>query len=449
MRGHYAGTGRCPAAAGRAAGKKPRFLPAARWAGQDARIQRFILAQMHETAAPSWTGPLQGIRVLDFTRVLAGPAAALALADLGAEVLKIEPPGGGDETRHFPPFREGVSHYFLSVNRGKKSMVVDLKSAAGVALIKDLAARSDVLIENYSPGVMDRLGLGYAALSAVNPRLIYCSISGFGMTGPLRDRPSFDIVLQAMSGALSVNGEAGQAPTKLGIPLGDLVGGINGPIGILAALHERSVTGRGRLIDVSLLDGLIGMLGYLAQLAFFTGQDPQPQGSQHPNLVPYGAFPAKDGSIIIACLTNSFWERICQALGRDEWTRDPRFVTLECRRDNRSLVNELISEFTRQKTVNELVALFTEHRVPHAPILGVKAALAQPQAVEREMVVETDHPVLGRIPIVNRSIRFPGDRQPPPAAPPVLGQHTDEILERILGLTAEQIAQLRATKVVG
>src|SRR5882757_11349072 len=198
------------------------------------------MTHMHKRVVRSWTGPLQGIRVLDFTRVLAGPAASLALADLGAEVLKIEPPGTGDETRSFPPFREGESHYFLSINRGKKSIVVDLKTAAGVALVKGLAAKCDVLIENYRPGVMDRLGLGYEVLSAANPRLIYCAISGFGMNGPLRDLPSFDIVLQALSGALSVNGEAGRAPTKLGIPLGDLVGGINGPTSILAALYERS-----------------------------------------------------------------------------------------------------------------------------------------------------------------------------------------------------------------
>jgi crotonobetainyl-CoA:carnitine CoA-transferase CaiB-like acyl-CoA transferase len=403
---------------------------------------------MHEKVASGWAGPLKGIRVLDFTRVLAGPSASLVLADLGAEVLKVEPPETGDETRLFPPFRESVSHYFLSVNRGKKSIVVDLKTEAGVALVKDLAARCDILVENYRPGVMDRLGLGYATLSAANPRLIYCAISGFGMTGPLRDRPSFDIVLQALSGALSVNGESGREPTKLGIPLGDLVGGINGPIGILAALYERSVTGRGRLIDISLLDGMIGMLGYLAQLAFFTGEDPRPQGSQHPNLVPYGTFAAKDGSIIIACLMNSFWERICQALGRQDWIQDPRFQTIEKRRDNRGLVNEMISEFTRRKTVEEIVELFTEHKVPHAPMLGIKAALAQPQAVAREMVVETDHASLGKIPIVNRAIKFPGDRQPVPAAPPVLGQHTDAILRDILGFTAEKIAQLRASKVV-
>jgi crotonobetainyl-CoA:carnitine CoA-transferase CaiB-like acyl-CoA transferase len=403
---------------------------------------------MHDAVTPSWAGPLKGLRVLDFTRVLAGPAASLALADLGAEVLKVEPPGSGDETRLFPPFRAGVSHYFLSVNRGKKSIVVDLKTDAGVALAKELAAQCDILIENFRPGVMDRLGLGYAALAAVNPRLIYCAISGFGMTGPLRDRPSFDIVLQALSGALSVNGEAGGAPTKLGIPLGDLIGGINGPIAILAALHERSLTGRGRLIDVSLLDGMIGMLGYLAQLAFFTGEDPQPQGSEHPNLVPYGSFPAQDGSIIIACLTDSFWERLCKALGQQEWIRDPRFATLEKRRENRCSVNESISDFTRQKSVAELATLFSSYEVPHAPILGVKDALAQPQATAREMVVETDHLTLGKIPIVNRAIQFPGDRQPVPAAPPALGQHTDEILANILGLTPERIEELRASKVV-
>ena len=403
---------------------------------------------MHTGDTPNWAGPLEGVRVLDLTRVLAGPAASLALADLGAEVIKIEPPGAGDETRTFPPFRDGESHYYLSINRGKKSIVVDLKSDTGVALVRDLAAKCDVLIENYRPGVMDRLGLGYEALAAINPRLIYCSISGFGMTGPLRDRPSFDIVLQALSGALSVNGEPGGTPTKLGIPLGDLVGGINGPIGILAALHERNTTGRGRLIDVSLLDGMIGLLGYLAQLAFFTGEDPKPQGSQHPNLVPYGQFPAQDGAIIIACLTNSFWGRICRALEIPELTDDPRFDSLEKRRSNRSTVNEIISGITIQKSVQDLVELFTEFEVPHAPILGISEALAQPQAVTREMVVEVDHRSLGKVPIVNRAIKFPGDRQPVPTAPPVLGQHTEEILKDILKLTPEQIEALRVSGIV-
>lgn len=396
----------------------------------------------------NWSGPLSDIRVLDLTRVLAGPAAALALADLGAEVIKVEPPGGGDETRSFPPFREGESHYYLAVNRGKKSIVVDLKSPRGVELIKDLVGQCDVLIENYRPGVMDRLGLGYEVLSAINPKLIYCSISGFGQYGPLRDRPSFDIVLQALSGAMSVNGAAGGEPTKMGIPLGDLVGGINGPIGILAALHERHTTGKGRHIDVSLLDGMLGMLGYLAQLAFFTGEDPVPQGSQHPNLVPYGSFPARDGAIIIACLTNNFWGRICRALGLEDYEHDPRYDSLAHRRERRDEVNALIEAVTAQHTVAELETILNQHQVPNAPILGVQEALAQPQAAARNMVVNTRHPTLGEVPLVNRSIQFTNSPQAAPTSPPVLGQHTDEVLVETLGLSEAQIAELRRSGIV-
>ncbi|MET0239534.1 MAG: CaiB/BaiF CoA-transferase family protein [Sphingobium sp.] len=401
-----------------------------------------------ESDATPYPGPLAGVKVLDFTRVLAGPAASLALADLGAEVYKVEPPGTGDETRSFPPFRDGESHYYLGNNRGKKSIVIDLKAEAGVTLARDLAAQCDIVVENYRPGVMDRLGLGYETLAAINPRLIYCAISGFGMTGPLRDRPSFDIVAQALSGVLSVNGERGGMPIKLGLPMGDLVGGINGPIGILAALYERERTGRGRLIDISLMDGLIGLLGYIAQLPFFTGEDPKPQGSQHPNLVPYGSFPASDGAIIIACLTNSFWARICNALGFPEAGTDPRYDTLEKRRDIRDHINEMIADKTRVRTVDELVTLFTEYQVPHAPILGIMEALSQPQAVAREMIVETEHKTLGTIPIVNRPIKFVDAPQPVPDAPPVLGQHTDEILRGLLGLDGARIADLRAGGVV-
>ena len=398
------------------------------------------------TEASPYPGPLAGVRVLDFTRVLAGPAASLALADMGAEVIKIEPPGTGDETRTFPPIRDGESHYFLSVNRGKKSIVIDLKSPEGVQLAKDLAAKCDVVVENYRPGVMDRLGLGYEVLSADNPGLIYCAISGYGQTGPLKDNPSFDIVLQAMSGALSVNGEKDGAPIKHALPIGDLAGGINGPIAILGALYERARTGQGRYIDISLMDGLIGLLGYLAQLVFFTGEDPKPQGSQHLNLVPYGSFPARDGAIIVACLTNGFWGRICTALGCPEMTDDPRYDTLDKRRTARDEVNAIVSAATSLKTVEELVAVFTEHQVPHAPVLGIGAALAQPQTTARGMVVEVEHQRLGKIPMVNRPMTFEG--QEAPAAPPVLGQHTDAILAEVLGLTEDRIAELRAAGAV-
>ncbi len=396
----------------------------------------------------TWPGPLSGIRVLDFTRILAGPAASLALADLGAEVIKIEPPGSGDDTRTFPPLREGESHYFLSINRGKKSIVIDLKNPAGLGLAKDLAAKCDILIENYRPGVMDRLGLGYEALRAINPGLIYCAISGYGMTGPMKDRPSFDIVLQAMSGALHMNAEPGQPPMKMGIPMGDLVGGISGPIGILAALFDRTRTGKGRLIDVSLVEGLIGLNAYLPQLAWFSGEDPQPQGSQHAYLVPYGIFAARDGSIVIACLTNAFWAKTCAALGMDDWAHDPRFTSVEGRRDARAEINARISAATSARSMAELQALFIAHEVPHAPILSVLDALNSPQSQARGVVVEAEHRTLGTIPLVNRPIRFADEAQAPVTAPPVLGEHTDEILGNILGLDAARIAALRAAGTV-
>lgn len=397
---------------------------------------------MSDTNSP-WPGPLAGVRVLDFTRVLAGPAASLALADLGAEVIKIEPPGSGDETRSFPPTRDGESHYFLAVNRGKKSIVIDLKSADGLALARDLAAKCDVLIENYRPGVMDRLGLGYEVLKAINPGLIYCAISGYGMTGPMKDNPSFDIVLQAQSGALYMNGEPDGQPVKLGIPMGDLVGGISGPIGILGALFERTRTGKGRLIDVSLTEGLIGLNAYLPQLAWFTEAEPQRQGSQHPNLVPYGVFPASDGSIVVACLTPGFWQRICKAIERPDMADDPRLDSLEKRRDARAEINAAVEAFTSRHTVDELVGIFTALEVPHAPILSVLQALNSPQSQARGVVTQVDHPTLGKIPMINRPIRYADEEQASVAAPPVLGQHTDEVLRDLLGLDEARIAELK------
>jgi len=395
-----------------------------------------------------WAGPLAGIRVIDLTRVLAGPFATQSLGDLGAEVLKIEPPGGGDETRRFPPFIEGESHYFLGINRNKKSLVVDLQQEKGKEILRRLAAQSDILVENYRPGVMDRLGLGYAALAEINPRLIYCAISGFGLTGPLRDKPSFDIVTQALSGALSINGERGRMPIKLAIPLGDMVGGVFGPMAILAALHERNRTGKGRLIDISLYDGLIGMLGYFAQLAFITGEDPPTMGSSHPNIVPYGSFPASDGSIIIAVLSESFWGKLCEALERPDLAADPRFSSPTLRRERRDEVDRIISDVTRTRTVAEWERRLTEADVPHAPVLGVTAALAHPHALAREMVVTADHATAGPVKVVGRPVKFPGAKQPPVAAPPTLGQHTEAVLRARLGYGAGEIAALKRDGII-
>jgi crotonobetainyl-CoA:carnitine CoA-transferase CaiB-like acyl-CoA transferase len=396
----------------------------------------------------SWAGPLQGIRVIDLTRVLAGPFATQSLGDLGAEVLKIEAPGGGDETRRFPPFIAGESHYFLGINRNKKSLVIDLQQAAGADILRRLVAGADILVENYRPGVMDRLGLGYDALKALNLGLIYCAISGFGLTGPLRDKPSFDIVTQALTGALSINGERGQMPVKLGIPLGDMVGGIFGPMAILAALHERSRTGKGRLIDISLYDGLIGMLGYFTQLAFITGEDPPPMGSSHPNIVPYGSFPAADGAIIIAVLSESFWGKLCDALERPDLAQDPRFLTPTLRRDHRDEVDRAIGEVTLTRSVAEWQERLTRFDVPHAPVLGVTAALDHPHALAREMVVTAEHATAGALRLAGRPIKFPGAPQTASTAPPTLGQHTAQVLAEELGFSTEEIAALRRDGVI-
>jgi len=396
----------------------------------------------------NWPGPLGGIKVIDLTRVLAGPFATQSLGDLGAEVLKIEPPDVGDETRHFPPFLDGESHYFLGINRNKKSLVVDLQQEAGKEILRRLVATADILVENYRPGVMDRLGLGYAALTEINPRLIYCAISGFGLSGPLRDKPSFDIVTQALSGALSINGERGHMPVKLGIPLGDMVGGVFGPMAILAALHERTRTGKGRLIDISLHDGLIGMLGYFAQLAFITGGDPPPMGSSHPNIVPYGSFPASDGSIIIAVLSESFWGKLCEALERPDLAADPRLASPAGRREHRDELDAAISEVTRTRSVAEWEQRLAAADVPHAPVLGVTAALSHPHALAREMVVEVDHATIGPMKVAGRPIKFPGAPQPPVTAPPTFGQHTASVLRDQLGYSDAEIEELRRAGII-
>jgi crotonobetainyl-CoA:carnitine CoA-transferase CaiB-like acyl-CoA transferase len=295
---------------------------------------------------------------------------------------------------------------------------------------------------------MRRLGLGYDRLAEINPRLIYCAISGFGMTGPLSEKPSFDIVTQALTGALSINGERGHMPVKLGIPLGDMVGGVFGPMAILAALHERTRTGRGRLIDISLYDGLIGMLGYFAQLAFLTGEDPQPMGSSHPNIVPYGSFPASDGYIIIAVLSESFWGKLCEALDRPDLAQDPRFATPTGRRDHRDQVDSIIAEVTRTRTVAEWEARLAEFDVPHAPVLGVTAALAHPHARARGMVESAPHPMAGELQLAGRPIKFAGAPQRPSTAPPTLGQHTAEVLRDELGYSEREIERLRRDGVI-
>ena len=336
-----------------------------------------MLDDQLEGDLPPAEPPLSGVRVLDLTRVLAGPMATCILGDLGADVVKVEEPEG-DHVRTLPPFYPGEqSHYFLAINRNKRSIVVDVKTDEGRDLILDLVAHCDVVVENFRPGVLQRLGLGFETLKARRPDLILCSISGFGRSGPLRDQPSFDLVSQARSGVMSITGEADGPPTKLGLPLGDLGGGLWAAIAILAALHRRDRDGAPQHVDLSLLDGLMGLLGYLGQLALMTGQSPGRVGSGHHHIVPYGRFETADGYLVLALHVGAFWRRFCLAVDREDLITDPRFIDTAARRDNREDLQDIVEQILRTKTREEWEVVLSEADIPHGPVLDVVEALHQ------------------------------------------------------------------------
>lgn len=386
--------------------------------------------------------PLEGVRVLDLTRVLAGPFATMVLSDLGADIVKVEKPGEGDETRHIPPTRNGESHYFLSINKNKRSIAVDVKSADGREIVLDLARQCDVLIENFRPGVLQRLGLDFSSLSPINPRIIVCSISAYGHTGPWADRSAFDLVLQAMSGVMGVTGEPNRAPVRLGLPVGDLSGGIFAVIGILGALYERERTGRGQPIDISMLDSLVGQLGYLAGHYFMTGESPGPIGSFHHSIAPYGAYRASDGYVIIATLTESFWPKLCGALGHPEVARDPRFDDMGKRLAHREEVNRFVEEALADRTVEEWCEIFQQADVPHATVMSIGNVLRHPQVLARNMVLDVEHPVVGPWKVTGAPVRYPLKRPGSPRPAPLLGQHSVEILLERLGYDEERVRHL-------
>jgi len=395
------------------------------------------------TTSPGGRGPLSDIVVVDFTRVLAGPTATMILGDLGATILKIEDPETGDSTRTNMPFVKSESHYFLSINRNKRSVCLNLKGPVGKQAAIDLAASADVVIENFRPGVMDRLGLSYPELAAINKRLIYCSISGFGQSGPLREKASYDIVTQAMTGVMSVNGPADGPPTKLGLPMGDISGGLMAVIAILTALEERSRTGDGRFIDISLQDSLMYLLGYFSGLYFTTGESAGRFGSSHHNIVPYGAFPARDGHVVIAAFNQGFWAKLCAALDAPELISDPRFATYADRYANRDACDEAISSRTSLFKVRELCALLDTSDVPNAPVLSVGEALEHPQAEARNMVVEVSHPTVGPLRVLGHPFKFSGFASSGVfEPPPLLGEDTVSVLESHLGYGTDLIARV-------
>jgi crotonobetainyl-CoA:carnitine CoA-transferase CaiB-like acyl-CoA transferase len=406
------------------------------------------------------SGPLSHIRVLDLSRVLAGPWAGQNLADLGAEVIKIERPGVGDDARAFgPPWVKdragkdtGDSAYFTSANRGKKSVTVNIAVAEGQALVRELACGCDVLIENYKYGDLARYGLGYDELHKLNRGLIYCSVTGFGHTGPFRQRPGYDFMIQGMGGMMSVTGEPdsapGGGPQRAGVPIADIITGMYASIAICAALAHRAHSGIGQHLDLALLDSQIALLAYQNTNYFATGVPPERIGNLHPNIVPYQPFRASDGELILACGNDNLYGKFCEAAGCAELARDPRFVTNGKRVENRAELTRLLSEVFKKRSKREWLELLEAAGVPNGPINDVAQVFDEPQVKARGVRIELDHAVAGQLPVVASPMRFSGTLIEYRLAPPLLGQHTAEVLRGLLGKSDVEIARLRAAGVI-
>lgn len=395
-------------------------------------------------------GPLRHLKVLDLTQFLSGPYATQILGDLGAEVIKVEAPEG-DMTRRLPPYFVGEdSAYYLSVNRNKESLAVDLKSEAGRALVRDLARACDVVVENFRPGVLERLGLSYAQLSAERPDLVWCSISGFGQDGPYRDRPAYDMIVQAMSGGMSLTGEVDGPPVRSGIPLGDLAAGMYGVIGILAALAERDRSGRGRAVDVAMLDCQIAMLSYQAAYFLASGQAPGRQGRGHDSIPTYRAFTCADGAdVTITANTERMWQSLCAVLGMPELADDPRFRVNASRYDHRHALWEIVEAAFRTRPSAEWVEALVAAEIPAAAVNSLDRSLTDPHVLHRGMIAEAEGPDGERLRVAGNPVKFLGEAEPAHRFPPRLGADADDVLSRVLKLSPEAIAALRADGVIG
>ena len=392
--------------------------------------------------------PLDGVKILDLTQIMAGPFCTMLLADMGADVVKVEKPGGGDDTRRMgPPFINGESAAFLGINRNKRSVVVDLKAEEGVELVKRMVKESDVFIQNFRPGSLERMGLGYDQLKEINPALVYCTISGFGTTGPYARRAGFDLVAQGMSGLMSINGHPGGPPAKVGVPITDLNAGIFAAYGILTAYIHRLKTGEGQHVDASLMESGIACTFWESAMYFATGNIPGPLGSAHRLTAPYQAFQTSDGYINIGAANQSNWERLCRAIGRDELIEDILYLQPSDRMDNiDSLTATLDETFASESSQHWLDAL-AEDGVPAGPIYNMEDVYADPQVQAREMMVEMDHPTAGRVKNIGVAVKLsdtPGSVRSPS---PLLGQHTDEALSE-MGCSDEEIARLREAGVI-
>jgi len=403
---------------------------------------------------------LEHLRVLDLTRVLAGPWCTQLLADLGADVIKVERPGSGDDTRAWgPPYlKDAQGHdtteaaYYLSANRGKRSVTVDISKAEGQQLLRRLAGKSDIVVENYKVGQLAKYGLDYAALSALNPRLIYCSITGFGQDGPYRDRAGYDFIIQAMGGFMSITGERddlpGGGPQKAGVAVSDLMTGMYATVAILAAVAQRERTGAGQYIDMALLDTMIAMLANMNMNYLVTGRAPGRAGNAHQNIVPYQVFAAADGHVVIAVGNDSQYARFCEIAGRPDLATDPRYTKNAERVRNRAVLVPLLEAIVRERPAAFWTERLEAAGVPCGPINSIAQALADPQAVARAIRIDLPHPTAGTVPLVGMPIRMSTSKPDYRRPPPLLGEHTDEVLREMADLDTAEIAALRARGVL-
>lgn len=392
-------------------------------------------------------GPLEDVTVLDLSRILTGPYCSMMLADLGAEVIKIERPGAGDDTRTWgPPFVDGESAYFLSINRNKRSITLNLKEPEAREIFLKLAVEADVVLENFRPGTADRLGVGYETVSETNPGIVYCSISGFGQDGPYRDRPGYDLILQGMSGLMSITGsEEISEPVRVGVAVADIGAGMWAAYAITAALLHRNKTGEGQFIDVSLLEGQIAWLTYMAGNFFATGEQPPKRANAHPNIVPYQSFETSDGYINIAVGNENLYRRFCDVIGLDP--EDPRFATNADRVENREELVELIESVLQEKSSDFWLAEFQQAGIPCGPIYGLEEVFSDPHVLHRNMLVNMEHPTAGEVSMTGLPMKFsetPGEVETPP---PLLGEHTADVLAE-LGYSAEAVEELREKGVI-